>query len=327
MRGRSESHLKAQLFRLERWSNITYFCERPVKITTIWSTSLAMYSLVVRYTREESGKDGRNIGELEKMDASEVHTRRLNAKEVLTPMKGEKFIFPIADGIVKPSEGEQVLRTSTLIRDRPDRGEEQVNLQGESDGSSSSPLRDSSWYDSEARNDFGLNQSQTVRAKRSIIPYSTEMYRRDQGTNESSDVMMEKNDDYWNVDGDRELSDAWTGFTRFTVLDETPLDGKTFSVEGETYEETNNLKTRRIMARNVETHVWRIKTERETKVDKRKPKLDNARRLRGICVFDLDDVEFKDIIKNARRKLEVPMPAAMPCKLQHGQYRKTCRTL
>ena len=26
--------------------------------------------------------------------------------------------------------------------------------------------------------------------------------------------------DYWNVDGDRESSDTWTGFTRFTILDE-----------------------------------------------------------------------------------------------------------
>ena len=44
--------------------------------------------------------------------------------------------------------------TSTLIPDRPDRGKEQRNHQGESDGSSSTPLRDSSWYDGEARNDF-----------------------------------------------------------------------------------------------------------------------------------------------------------------------------
>ena len=50
-------------------------------------------------------------------------------------MSGEKFIFPIADGTVKLSGGDQVLRISTLIRDRPDRGEEQGNLQGESDGS------------------------------------------------------------------------------------------------------------------------------------------------------------------------------------------------
>ena len=30
-------------------------------------------------------------------------------------------------------------------------------------------------------------------------------------------------------------------------------------------------------------------------------------------------------MKNARRKLEVPMPAAMPCKLQCEKYRETCR--
>ena len=64
------------------------------------------------------------------------------------------IIFPIADGTVKLSGGDQRLRTSTLIRDRPDRGEEQGNLQGESDWSSSAPLQDSSLYDGEARNDF-----------------------------------------------------------------------------------------------------------------------------------------------------------------------------
>ena len=38
-----------------------------------------------------------DIEELEEMDASELHARRLNAKEVLTLMKGEHFIFPIED--------------------------------------------------------------------------------------------------------------------------------------------------------------------------------------------------------------------------------------
>ena len=34
----------------------------------------------------------------------------------------------------------------------------------------------------------------------------------------SMDVMLEKNvEDYWNVDGEKELSDAWTGFTRFVL--------------------------------------------------------------------------------------------------------------
>ena len=43
------------------------------------------------------------LKKLEQMDASEIHARRLNAKEVLTPMKGDNFTFPIADGTVKLS--------------------------------------------------------------------------------------------------------------------------------------------------------------------------------------------------------------------------------
>ena len=61
-----------------------------------------------------------DIAELKQMDASELHARRLNAKEVLTPMKGEKFTFPVSDGTVKISGRDQNLRTSTIIRDSPD---------------------------------------------------------------------------------------------------------------------------------------------------------------------------------------------------------------
>ena len=46
-----------------------------------------------------------------------------------------------------------------------------------------------------------------------------------------------------------------------------------------------------------------------------KPKLDNARQLRGIFFIEPNDEEFKLTMKAARRKLEVPMPAAMPCKI------------
>ena len=56
------------------------------------------------------------------MDASEIYSKRLNAKEVIFPKEGE-FIFPIADGRIKTSGGDQELRTSTLIRQRPLRGE------------------------------------------------------------------------------------------------------------------------------------------------------------------------------------------------------------
>ena len=44
------------------------------------------------------------------------------------------------------------------------------------------------------------------------------------------------------------------------------------------------------------------------------PKLDNARKFRGIYFIDREDKEFKETIKNARKKLETPMVRAMPCK-------------
>ena len=45
-------------------------------------------------------------------------------------------------------------------------------------------------------------------------------------THTDLDVAEEKRiDDYWNVDGSRNLSDSWTGFTRFTLLNETPPKG------------------------------------------------------------------------------------------------------
>ena len=46
-----------------------------------------------------------------------------------------------------------------------------------------------------------------------------------------------------------------------------------------------------------------------------KPKLDNVRRLRGIYFIDLEYKEFKETIRNARKKLETPVALAMPCKM------------
>ena len=71
-------------------------------------------------------------------------------------MRGDNLKFPVADGTVKISGGHRRLRTSTFIRDRPERGEEQEVLQGESDGPSSpTPHQDDSTLDvAEAKNDF-----------------------------------------------------------------------------------------------------------------------------------------------------------------------------
>ena len=72
------------------------------------------------------------------MDASEIYSKRLNAKEVIFPKEGE-FTFPIADGRIKTPGEDQDLRTSTLIRPRPSRGEGHIDFVGESEGSFPQP--------------------------------------------------------------------------------------------------------------------------------------------------------------------------------------------
>ena len=57
------------------------------------------------------------------------------------------------------------------------------------------------------------------------------------------------------------------------------------------------------------------------------PKLDNARQSRGIFFIEPNDEEFKLTMKAARRKLEVPMTAAMPCKIPIKSSGETHRNL
>ena len=86
------------------------------------------------------------------MDASEICSKRLNAKEVIFLQEGE-FIFPITDGRIKTPGGDQELRTSTLIRPRPIQRESNIDFLGESEGSLPQP-QDSFPDAGEAINDF-----------------------------------------------------------------------------------------------------------------------------------------------------------------------------
>ena len=185
------------------------------------------------------------IEELEEMDASEIHTRRLNAKEVLTLMKGDNFNFPVADGTVKIFGREQGVRTSTFTWDRPEQGEEEQEiLQGKSyELHSSTPLQEDSTRDNEeAESDFWSIKGDFIyrhhveprvklyMPKEESFPIPMKYIDVTRTTHTSLDVLLEKQvEDYWNVDGERELSYAWTGFTRFIVLNERPPDGYAWS--------------------------------------------------------------------------------------------------
>ena len=103
--------------------------------------------------RWASGKETswpQTFGSWKILHASEIHARRLNAKEVLMPQNVEKSYSLLQMEQSSCLEKNQVFRRSTSIRDHPARGEEYNDvLQGESDGSQ--PLDTD---DGEARNYF-----------------------------------------------------------------------------------------------------------------------------------------------------------------------------
>ena len=98
----------------------------------------------------------------------------------------------------------------------------------------------------------------------------------------SRDTLLEQHiDGFWNKDGERELSDAWTGFTGFMLWNERPPDGYTWSgrrlLRKQTTSRPDNVwpdlrKHLSDAAKSNAKQKWAIE----------KPKLENARRSRGI---------------------------------------------
>ena len=167
-----------------------------------------------------------DLEELETMDASEIYPKRLNAKEVIFPKQGE-FIFAAADGRIKTPGGDQVLRTSTLARQRPIQGEGHIDFLGESEGSlpqPHDPLPDAG----EAIDDFWAMSGSFI--YRHYVEPRVKLYSpREESfliplkyidlsstTHTNLDFMLERRiDDLWKIDGSRDLPDPWTGFTPY----------------------------------------------------------------------------------------------------------------
>ena len=165
--------------------------------------------------------------------------------------------------------------------------------------------------------------SQTVRAARRNISYSDEVHRRYQniiyitwrivGRNRSKITEM------WM---DTKLTDTWKGFTGFTILDEKPPDGYTWS-GWKAYEETKNLKNWQCVARYVERCVWRVETQRKAKVGSKNRSLTMLENYVVFHWFSRCEVQ-ENLFKNAWKNLEVPKPAAMLCKIRRGKHGETC---
>ena len=233
------NHLKDRLFHLVHWLSITLSLLKDQSRIHQFGEKvlLGLFFGLALYAGGLWKGDAlvADLEELETMDASEIYSKRLNAKGLIFP-KQREFIFPIADGQIEPLGGDQDLRTSTLVRHRPIQGESNIDFLGESEGSL--PLLQDSFTDAgEAINDFWSISGNFINRhhveprlelyspREESFPVPLKYIDVSRTIQTNVDVKQEKRiDGYWNVDGSRDLSDSWTGFTQFILLEETPPD-------------------------------------------------------------------------------------------------------
>ena len=107
-----------------------------------------------------------------------------------------------------------------------------------------------------------------------------------------------------------------------TVLNEKPPDGKTWSGVRLTRKQTTSRPD------TLWPEIWKDMSDGSKRKEKQKWLARNqSSTMPEDCVV-FTSLEFKDIIKNARGKLEITMPAAMPCNTPMCQSsRETCRNI
>ena len=136
------NHLKDRLYHLVHWLSIIFSLRRTSRESINLERKFYLdCSSDTLCTREGIWKGDvlvADLEDLETMDASEIYSKRLNAKEVIFPKQGE-FIFSNRRWTNQICWRRSGPETSTLVRHRPIRGESNIDFLGESEGSPPPP--------------------------------------------------------------------------------------------------------------------------------------------------------------------------------------------
>ena len=320
------NHSKDRLFHLIHWLSIALYLRRiSQESINLEIKSYLDCSSEMHCTRSDFGREtywSATLRSWRRWTHRKTTQKDSNAKEEIFPRE-RRIYFSNRRWTNQNPGGDQELRTSTLVRPRPIQGEGHMDFLGESEGSLPQP-QDSLPDAGEAINDFwSMSENFIYRnhveprvklysPREESFPIPLKYIDVSRTTHKNLDVKQEKRiDDYWNIHGSQDLSDSWTGFTQFTLLEEKPSEGFMWSGERLTRKQLTSKPD------GLWPELWKsmgqhAKQKEKQKWFNEKFHLANARKLQGICFIDPEDTEFKETIGNASKKLDTSVAPSMP---------------
>ena len=255
-----------------------------------------------------------DIEELHNFHASETYIVRLNAKEVLLPKQGDTSAFPCADGSIKLVGKDHEVRTSDQSRGHSEHGEGHRSAhQGEWTIHSAEKQKTQddleAWYDFwSILGNFSYHHHVHQGVKFHALPNSAEKLMSSSGPTR-----------HWMFCKKVKLMTSGASMVTASYLGRGPFSRSSENCmklskgihvdQAEIDKHASNIQARTHMARSLVECVEKFAAKRKTACGDREVE---ARKLRGIDYVDLGDMEFKDTMKNSRKKQEVQMESAMP---------------
>ena len=134
-------------------------------------------------------------------------------------------------------------------------------------------------------------------------------------------------DDYWTIEGHRDLSDSWTRIHTIRRIGRKKNLQMGFHGPGGGWRRNKRHPGLITCGQRHGRTCQKQRNEKKNKSGQSKNRSLTMPEDWAVFTSLIQQMRSsRKLFKNARRKLEVPMPAAMPCKIRRRKYKETCRT-